>query len=424
MRGTDAKNPVSARPGYGWAVVAATFVVLFFGFGNAYSFGAFFDRFEGEFAASRASVSLAFGISGFLFFGLGAVFGPLADRFGARWIAVIGMLVIGGGMVAASFSTSLWNVYLSYGLGTGIGVGMIYVPTVGAVQKWFTRRRGLASGFAVAGIGAGTLLMPIVAAWLIETWDWRTAYMTMGIVSALCGVLAASLITAAPDFSALPDVSRPASERPARDQPAQTAGISLGAAIRSRPFALIYVAFFLTSLGNFIPMVHLVPYARDHGISRETAVLLLGLIGVGSTVGRFALGGMADRFGRQRSLAVAFGGLGLSCFWWSVSTDAWQLAVFALWMGICYGGFVALGPAVMADYFGVRNVSGITGVLYSGVGVGTLAGPPLAGLAFDMWQSYTFPILASAVAATLSAVLVFSAQPPTAWHAAEPREEG
>lgn len=415
MRGADARLPDSSRPGYGWVVVAATFAVLFFSFGNAYSFGAFFDRFEGEFGASRASVSLAFGISGFLFFGLGAVFGPLADRYGARWIAVAGMLVIGAGMVAASFSTSLWHVYLSYGLGIGIGVGMVYVPTVGAVQKWFTRRRGLASGFAVAGIGAGTLLMPIAAAWLIEAWDWRTAYLTMGLVSALCGVLAASLIKAAPDFSASPDAG----------QAIAAAGFSLGAAIRSRPFALIYVAFFLTSLGNFIPMVHLVPYAHDHGISGETAVLLLGLIGVGSTVGRFALGGMADRFGRQRSLAVAFGGLGLSCFWWLVSTDVWQLAVFALWMGTCYGGFVALGPAVMADYFGVRNVSGITGVLYSGVGVGTLAGPPLAGLAFDLWQSYTLPILASAVAATLSAVLVFSAKAPSAWQAAErPAGEG
>lgn len=407
MTGEAERAPSAEEDGespYGWVIVGASFTVLFFGFGSAYSFGAFFERFEDVFGASRASVSLAFSISGFFLFALGAAFGPLSDRFGARWIAVAGMMVVGAGLIAASFSGALWQVYLGYGVGVGVGVSMAYVPSVGAVQKWFDRRRGLASGFAVAGIGAGTLLMPILAAWLIDRWDWRAAYTAMGCAAILFGGAAALLIT------------RPAGYGTGGASGAAS-GVSLAKAIRSRPFLLIFVAFFFTSLGNFIPLVHLVPYARDHGISRETAVLLLGLIGVGSTVGRFALGGLADRFGRRRSLGAAFGGLGLSCFWWLASTEVWQLAIFALWMGTCYGGFVALGPAVMADYFGARNVSGITGVLYSGVGVGTLAGPPAAGWAFDLWQVYTWPILACAIAGVIAALLVFAADAPESWRA-------
>lgn len=393
---------------YGWVVVAGTFVVLFFGFGSAYSFGTFFDRFEADFGASRASVSLVFSIAAFLFFGLGAAFGPLSDRFGPRWIIAGGVIVVGAGLILASRATTLWHVNLAFGLGIGVGVGMAYVPAVGAVQKWFTRRRGLASGLAVAGIGAGTLCMPIIAGQLIDAIGWRQTYLVMGIATLVCGTLAAAVITAPREATAPP-------RGPAR--PRGGAGTSLATAVRSRPFLLIYAAYFLISFGNFVPLVHLVPYALDHGISKDTGVVLLGMIGVGSTLGRFVLGGVADRFGLQRSLALTFAGLGLSCLWWLASDKAWQLALFALWMGTCYGGFVALGPAVMADYFGVRNVSGIIGALYTGVGVCTLIGAPLAGLAFDLWQSYTLPIVVSAVAALTSGALVWMAEKPTSWRA-------
>jgi MFS family permease len=167
-----------------------------------------------------------------------------------------------------------------------------------------------------------------------------------------------------------------------------------------------------------VPFVHLVPYARDHGIDPTTSVVLLGLIGVGSTLGRFVVGAAADRFGRKRSLGLTFAGLGASCLWWLASDQAWQLAVFALAMGTCYGGFVALCPAVMADYFGVRAVSGIVGALYTAVGVGTLIGPTLAGAAYDRWQSYAVPIAVSAVAALAAAAIVLAQQNPESWRTA------
>ena len=260
----------------------------------------------------------------------------------------------------------------------------------------------------MAGIGAGTLCMPIIAANLIEAVGWRQTYLMMGIATILCGGLAASMIAS----PAATDSPRPHG----RGHP-EMHGTSLAAAIRSRPFLLIYGAYFLISFANFIPLVHLVPYALDHGISKETGVLLLGMIGVGSTLGRFVLGGVADRFGLQRTLAMTFFGLGLSCLVWLAADRAWQLAVFALWMGTCYGGFVALGPAVMADYFGVRHVSGIIGVLYTGVGISTLVAAPLAGLAFDLWQSYTLPIIVSVATALTSGALVWAAEKPAAWRA-------
>jgi MFS family permease len=400
---------------YGWVVVAAVFVVLFFGFGAVYSFGAFFEALQAEFAATRASISLVFSLAALVYFLVGAGAGPAADRFGPRWIVSGGMVVTGAGLVVASAAPTLTGVYVAYGLAVGIGVGLAYVPAVGATQRWFLVRRGRASGWASAGIGAGTLCMPLIAGWLIDSAGWRTAYLVIGIAVLAGGGVAALLIEASPERRGLlPDGGAPTAATVPR--PGGTAeALGLLAAVRSRPFLAIYAALLLASLGNFIPFVHLVPYARDHGIDQATSVVLLGLIGVGSTFGRFVVGAAADRFGRKRSLGLTFVGLGASCLWWLASDEAWQLAVFALVMGTCYGGFVALLPAVMADYFGVRAVSGIVGALYTAVGIGTLIGPTLAGAAFDHWQSYVVPIAASSVTALIAAAVVFAQQNPEVW---------
>ena len=137
---------------YGWFVVVAAFAVTFIGFGCAYTFSAFVEPLQREFGASRGSVSLVFSLAGFLYFGLGIVSGPLADRFGSRPLAATGMILTGLGLALASAARSLTEVYAAYGLGVGIGVGCAYVPAIGAVQRWFVRRRGFASGLAVSGI--------------------------------------------------------------------------------------------------------------------------------------------------------------------------------------------------------------------------------------------------------------------------------
>jgi OFA family oxalate/formate antiporter-like MFS transporter len=177
----------SSRIFYGWFVVAGTFAVTFVGFGSAYAFSAFIESLQRDFAASRGSVSLVFSLAGFLYFALGLVSGPLADRIGARRLAVVGMILTGLGLAAASVARNLPEVYAAYGLGVGLGIGFSYVPVLGVVQRWFVRRRGLASGLAVSGIGVGTLVMPPLAALLIEALGWREAYLVLGCFAAIAG---------------------------------------------------------------------------------------------------------------------------------------------------------------------------------------------------------------------------------------------
>ena len=191
------------------------------------------------------------------------------------------------------------------------------------------------------------------------------------------------------------------------------AGVPLRRAITTRRFIGLYAACFICSFGLFVPFVHLVPYALDHGIRQSAAVLLLGAIGVGSTAGRFFLGGLADRFGRPLSFLAMFAGMGLSFVIWLFSESLWGLAVFAFVYGVFYGGFVALAPAVVIDYFGGRNASSLIGILYTSVAFGTLIGPTAAGVAFDIRHSYTLPIALSVGAYILAtAVLAMTTKAP------------
>jgi MFS family permease len=164
-------------------------------------------------------------------------------------------------------------------------------------------------------------------------------------------------------------------------------------ALRTRTFWLLFTAGLSTSIGIFIPFAHLAPYARDHGFSEGFGALLIGLIGIGSVAGRLVLGGSADRLGRRRSLAGTFAAMAVCLAWWLWATEAWALVLFALAFGAAYGGFVALVPALAADFFAGRSFSAILGLVYSAAAVGALAGPTLAGAIFDATESYDVPIL-------------------------------
>ena len=378
---------------YGWVVVAAAFTLMFVGFSAAYSFAAFFTAFESEFGAARGDIALVFSVAAFLWFLSGAPAGVLADRYGARRVALAGVVLLAVALWVASAAGSLGMLYATYSIGIGLGVGLTYVPSVGAVQPWFSANRAFASGLAVAGIGAGNLAGPLLAAWWIALFGWRGAYVALAVFALVLGGVAAAVIRQ--------------KEKRSPAQPME--GIPLRAAVKTTPFWLLFASLVLSCVGLFVPMVHLVPYARDLGHAEAQGVALVSLIGLGSLLGRFGIGGFADRLGRIPSLAAMYAGLGIMFLVWWAGGGYWVLAMFAVVFGVCYGAYVALLPTIVMDLYGPRSVSGIIGCLYTGCGVGTLIGPWLAGVAFDATGSYQLPILAGALfsfAAAACAVLL------------------
>jgi MFS family permease len=170
---------------------------------------------------------------------------------------------------------------------------------------------------------------------------------------------------------------------------------------------VLWLSSFLLSFPLFVPFVHLVPYTMDLGFTKTSAVFVASLIGIGSIAGRFLMGGLADRFGRRESLMGMFVGLALMFALWLAADSLWLLAVFALIYGTCYGGYVALVPAVAIDYLGGRNAGAIIGTLYTSVAIGTLFGSPLAGYAYDLWKSYDVALYAGLAMLLVATVIMF-----------------
>lgn len=402
----------------GWWVVAGAFLCMMTGYAVAYSFAAFFGALETEFGARRGETSLVFSISAFLYFQLGFPAGLIADRTGPRPMVVGGLMLVAAGLAAASQATTLWQVYLGYGLGVGVGVGLSYVPSIAAVQRWFVRRRGTASGVAVAGIGVGTLLGAPLAHELIGTLGWRQTYLVLAALTVVGAVASGFLVRPGPERYGLgPDGDAP-TPGTAFSVPA---GLTLGEALRSAPFWAIYIGALLLSFGLFVPFVHLAPYASDLGLGEGFGVLLIVLLGVGSTVGRFLFASITNWLGRRVSFGMMYIGAGAMLVMWSMSTSAPALVVFALVFGAFYGGFVAIAPSLAADYFGGRALGSIIGALYSGVGFGALLGSPVAGYAYDFFGSYTGAILAGAALCLVSFAITMATPEPTRWLATRRR---
>ncbi|MEP7104856.1 MAG: MFS transporter [Chloroflexota bacterium] len=364
--------------------MAAAFVSMFTLFGIAYSFGAFFEPMAREFHINRASTSAVFSITAFLYFGLGSVTGAIADRIGPRPVMVFAALVTSAGLVLTSFTSSIWLGYLSYGLGVGIGTACGYVPMVAAVGGWFTRGRSLAIGVAVTGIGFGTLLGAPLAAAVIRGLGWRQTYLLMGIASLVLLLGCAAL-----------------AERPPAGP---RADLRLGAAVRTREFVGMWVCGLLVSFSLFMAIVHIAPFATQHGADPVLAAALIGIIGAASVVGRLALGGIAARIGSVRAFQTAVVLLAFSFAIWLLVPSYAGLAVFAVALGVGYGGWVALSPSVLADLFGAKGLGGTVGALYTSAAVGSLLGPPFAGFLVDRTGSYTVAI-GTALALGIASIL-------------------
>lgn len=395
--------PAQAGPLFrGWYVVAAAFVLLFAGFGTAYSFGAFFLPLAQDFAATRAEVSAVFSYAAGLIFLTGAVSGHLSDRYGPRPVVAAGIALVAAGLGGSAAAMTLDRVTLCFTLGIGLGVGCIYVPAIGTVQRWFVQRRGLASGIAVTGIGIGTLLMPLAAGALLRHMDWRGVFVAMAALVLACGAFGLHFLEADPGRRSLTPDGLPLRPGP----PPASATDTVLDHLRGAAFVKLYLGQAAMSFAILLPFVHLAPFAEDQGISRGAAVGILGLIGLGSTLGRIFIGNFADRLGRRLSVLWLIVGLAASYLWWAEARTLVDLVVFALWFGTLYGGFIALMPALLADYFAGPRLSSIIGLQYTSAAFGSLLGPIAAGHVFDITGSYRDALHAAAACCVLAAMLL------------------
>lgn len=371
-----------------WGVVLGAFLVTLVGFGAAYSFAAFAPALEQEFAVPRAAANLLYSVSGGLAFMVSAAGGLVADRAGPRRVAASGIILVALGLLLAAAARSFAELLACYGVLIGLGIGLSYVPSVAAVQRRFAASRGLATGLAASGIGVGTILAPPAAGLLLSSYGWREAFVIFGTAAGIIGLCGAWLL-ASPHAAAAE--RRTAASRSVFRQP---------------DYWRLYAGCFLVSIPISLPFVHLVRFAVDHGSLQIDALWLLSIVGVGSTGGRFLLGGLADRWGRRRSLVGCCLGVAFATLGWAGSSGLLGLSLFALVFGLLYGGFVALLPAFTTDTFGRAQIGSALGVLYTGRGLALLIGPSLELLWPPAAQSGPWPLIVAGFLGILGSLIV------------------
>ncbi len=350
-------------------MAAAAFFACFVVYGVQYSFGAFFKSIAADLGAGRADTAGIFSVNMFVGNLFGAAAGYLADRFGPRPLLALASIAAGAGLVLTARIDRLWMGYLTYGVCIGIAAGSIFIPMVATVSGWFQRRRNAAIGLTVSGIGCGTLFVVPLIGVLIHRWGWRTTYFVLGIVSAALLALCAAIIQRPP-------------------APPIRTHTRLGQVARTPAFIMLCLAGTLVNVGTFIPFVYLPDFAQSRRVGAVAAASLLGVIGGASVIGRLGLGGASDRFGVIGLYKTTLLMIGISYLLWFTPASYWSLLIFAVVLGIGYGGSVALSPAVVADLFGVHGLGAMLGVIYGGSAFTSLAWPPLAGYLVDRTGSY------------------------------------
>lgn len=394
---------------YGWVVVGAAFSVLFVAYGVQFSFGLFFTALVAEFGWSRASLSGVFSLYAGAYAFLGLIAGRLTDRWGPRTVVATGALLYGLGLALSGRISWLGGLYLTYLLAAA-GMSTAYVPCNATVVKWFTARRGLAVGIAMAGASLGTFACPPLIALLLARTGWRTAYGILGgVLFVLIAGLALLLVREPAARGLLPYGGVPdAVPRPE----ATGTGWGPGEALRHPSFWGLLGVYTATWIPVFLPLVHLAPLAQDLGLGPAVGAAALSALGIGAVAGRLAMGALSDRIGRRATLALALGLQALSFLTLALARSAPPLLGSAALFGYCYGAISSLMPAIVGDYYGPAHAGSLVGIIFGVAGPAGAVGPLLAGWIFDASGAYTWAFLISALTNLIALGLLAVTRPP------------
>jgi OFA family oxalate/formate antiporter-like MFS transporter len=384
-------------------VIAAAGVLMQVALGAVYAWSVFRAPLVKQFGWSISEVTLTFTISIFVL-GLAAFFGGLwLNRKGPRVVALNGGILYGLGVFLASFSANkLWWLYLSYGLIGGIGLGLSYIVPVAVLVKWFPDRRGLITGVAVGGFGAGALITAPVATRLIQSVGVLNTFAYLGIAYLIVTVVA-SLFMRNP-----PEGWRPEGWTPTASQTSQRSrsDYTLGEALRTWQWYALWLLLFLNTFAGISIISQEAPIFQELvGVSAVVAASMVGIASIGNAFGRVFWAWVSDLLTRRATFFVMFV-VQVLLFWFLPSVTAvWLMTIVAFVALMCYGGGFGTMPAFAADYFGSKNVGPIYGLMLTAWGCASAVGPLLIAYMRQTTGSYHGALHVIAAVMAISALV-------------------
>ncbi len=404
-----------------WTVLAGALIVQII-LGTVYAFSVFVKPLEAEFGWSRTTTQWAFSFALLTFAIVMIPAGRLQDRIGPRKVASIGGILLGISFLLGAMlvdQSRPWALYLTYGIIGGAGIGFAYVCPIAAAVKWFPDKKGLITGLAVAGFGAGALFFAGPASILLQQpgtdgeamglsqillialgiskgsgfgIGWKTFFILHGITSVVFVVLGASLLYN-PPAGWQPDGWNPNSSR-------NKTGNDVGwKEMLNTPLScMLWLTFIfgatsgLMAIGQWNPLMGAIlkgkTFAPEWMGSFGRFVEPVGILAVFNALGRIFWGKVSDFIDRPRAMMIMFLAQGMA-FMLLVSVES-HISVFlaSAWVGLNFGGIFALFPSATADYFGTKNLGVNYGWIFTAYGVAGILGPVVGGVLYDATHQY------------------------------------
>ena len=391
-------------------VIAVAGIVMQVALGAVYAWSVFRIPLTRAYGWSISQVTLTFELA-ILVLGFSAFAGGLwMKRAGPRRMAVIGGLSYGLGVILAGQARGhLGLLYLSFGVLGGFGLGLCYIIPVATLIKWFPDKRGMMTGLAVAGFGAGALVTAPVAEGLIPSVGLPATFGILGSAY-LLAILASALFMNNPPEGYQPPGWQPA---PAQSKQRAVCDLSLSEALRTWQWYALWAMLFLNTMAGISIISQAAPMSQEiAGTSAATAAGLVGIISIANAAGRFLWAWVSDFLGRARVFQVMFLAQAVVFVLLSFVHNFGMLAILLFIVLLCYGGGFGTMPAFAADFFGPRNVGSIYGLMLTAWGFAAMCGPTVIAHVRQSTGQYTEALDMIAGIMLVSAVLPFVIRPP------------
>ncbi len=397
------------RLSYGWVVVGAGMLMTCIGIGAMMSLAVFLQPIAADTGWSRSGISTAATLD-FLCMGAAAfLWGMMSDRFGTRLVVLLGSALLGLGLIGASRAPTLIEFQLLFGVVVGVAAGSFYAPMMVAATQWLEHRRNLAVALVSAGMGIGSMTVSPLAGWLLQTFDWRTTMLVIGIVAWVLLIPAALLVRRPPEAAPATDRA-PAASGAAEDHP-----MTAAQALLTPQFAAIALTHFACCAAHSGPIFHMVTYATICGLAPMLAVSVFGVAGLAGLGGRIGLGMIADRIGAKPVLVAGLFVQALAVGAYLFVGALGEFYALSVVFGLAYGGVMPLYAVLVRDYFGQRIMGTMFGAVSMLASLGMALGPWAGGFVFDTYGSYAWLYIGSfgiGLGAVASALTFRPANPP------------
>ncbi len=392
-----------------WFVVTGALIVQVC-LGAIYSWSVFVNPLKEVFSYTTTQTQMIFSLA-LATFALTMIFaGRLQDKKGPRIVATLGGIVLGAGYLLASLTDGSFPlIALTVGVIGGAGIGLSYVCPIAACVKWFPDKRGMVTGLAVAGFGAGAWLFAKVASNFIDAYGLLTSFKYLGIIFMLAVVAGAQLLRNPPAGW------KPTGWNPPESHSADSSkqDFEWRDMIKLKQFWMLWIMFVFGAAAGLLVIGILKPYGVHSGLSAAAAANAVGVLALFNGAGRIVWGTVSDKIGRKNAMTLMFllqGIMMLAII--NMGSTEMTLSIAAAWVGFNFGGNLALFPSTTADFFGIKNVGMNYGLMFTAYGVAGIAGPILAGSVFDITGSYMWAFIPAGIACLIAAGISFGLKPP------------